>query len=471
MKAPNASVNSWPQRLAVLGAVLAAVLGFTMPPDGQEPAEVAHARYQCGPNDSNRANLETASGDTIRPCVSKVNLQVQVPVNGNEKRVEIDGVQRDPGFSTADIGNLPQLLPTDPDALTDALAQLGIDAPIIDDLLGDGTVDEQLLNDALDQLLQDFVDDGQLHTMKYADGSTEQLYRLTFENLRFLEDVTLQTTNGQGKQVRIKPDRVPGLDRVEAQLGGRGSDGRQIYTDLWVTPESVINMDLAGINPLQIDDPLLQPLLSELAGVSCDDDTQVQNPLLGITGIVPLDVRICGLDLEVRFLTTTAGTGDLQGAYAVKLPNTTLSLEPGGPGPRQRARGSAGGSGGGARASDLIDSRSFFTAVVTGRVRPSQEDEDNSRTVQQQQPGAQTFSPSQQPETDDAPSGDGGLVPPGTSGGTTGGGGSTAGGSTDGGAGSSTDSGTSGDSGTSDGSGDGDSGSDDCGFSLFGAGC
>lgn len=232
----------------MLAAILALLLSFTFWPSSERDSAQA-ATQPCGPNDANRATMTTSRGVTLRPCLSKVNLKLDIP------RTQT---------STLGCGFL---------FLGPCFAQKWTIAG---------------------------VQRSGLQTVKYADGTTEQLYRLTFSQFNIVRDSTLSTTNGNGYNLTVKPDAA-------ATIGGT-SGGNVIYTDLWVTPESLI-----WLNFLIFD---------------CGTATRVDNGLLGVTSLIPVSSPGCGMDLNIRYQVSTsaAANGAISGVYSVQLPNTSIGV-------------------------------------------------------------------------------------------------------------------------------------------------
>lgn len=244
------------QRL-LIAATLTAVLGsaaLTLP-----RAEPARAAGGCGPGDANRAALTTGQGRTVRPCLSKVNLRIEVPRTKTSSR-------------------------------------------------GCGLLFLQPCYEGKWKVTG--VQRSGLQTVTFADGSTERLYRLTFRDFTLDKDVSIATTQHPtgpppGYTLRLLPD-------ASAQLGGTGSDGDTVYTDLWVTADSSMSLEL---NVLGV-------------GINCDGALTVDNALLAVSSLIPVTAPGCGMDLNVRYIVTTAGVGDLDNKYAVKLPNTRMLMDP-----------------------------------------------------------------------------------------------------------------------------------------------
>lgn len=237
------------QRPLVLAAVLAVLAALTWWPDASH--EAAHAVQACGAGDTNRASLTTQNGRTFRPCLAKVDLRIHVPARSYtcgifftcwEERWRIEGISRSGGT----------------------------------------------------------------HVVRYADGSTENLYRLTFRQFTVANNLSMTTgaVPGQpapGYTLSLRPD-------ANAQLGGTGSNGATVYTDMWVTGDSLVrfNFNVLGI------------------GYTCNTDNRVDE--LGIASWLTVSVSGCGMDLHARYVVTTAETGDLAGQYSVKLPGTKLAV-------------------------------------------------------------------------------------------------------------------------------------------------
>jgi hypothetical protein len=237
------------QRSVVFGAVLAVVLALGLWPDTGR--EAAHATQACGAGDVNRATLTTGHGVTLRPCLSKVTTVLNIP------RTQT---------SSAGCGTL---------------------------------------------WLQPCYENNKWHidqvsksggqTLKYADGSTESgLYRITLKQFNVSKDMTISTSGGTGYGVTLKPD-------TSAKLGN--ASGSTIYTDLWVTADSVINLSFLTFG--------------------CEDDTRPDN-LLWTLGDIFIDVSAggCGMNLKVRYAVTTSSgaNGEITGVYSVNLPNTAFTV-------------------------------------------------------------------------------------------------------------------------------------------------
>lgn len=241
------------QRLLVLGAVLTFVMAWSFWPD--TPQEAAYAAQQCGAGDANRASLTTEKGVHVTPCLSKVNLKIFIP-----RTTYSCGLFN--SFTCVHGGKWK---------------------------------------------ITGVMRSGGSQTVKFADGSTEQLYRLSFREFRIWKEARLFT-----QQIAGEPE--PGytlnlLPDNDAFLGGVGSTGTTVWTDLWVTGDSRIGLDI--------------PLIA-----NCDDGIRVDAGVLALTSIINITSEGCWMDLNVRYLVTTAEVGDLTGKYSVRLPNTTIRVDP-----------------------------------------------------------------------------------------------------------------------------------------------
>lgn len=233
----------------MFGAVLSVLLALTLWPDARP--EAAHAVQACGAGDANRATLTTKNGVTLRPCLSKVTTVMTVP--------------RTQTSST-----------------------------------GCGTFWLQPCYQAGKwQITAVSKTGGQ--TLKYADGTTESgLYRLTFQQFQVNNSATLSTTGGSGYSVTLKPD-------TSAKLGN--ASGQTIYTDLWVTADSVINLSFLVFG--------------------CEDDVQPNDGLWTIAdAFIDVSASGCGMNLKIRYAVTTSSgaNGEISGAYSVNLPNTAITV-------------------------------------------------------------------------------------------------------------------------------------------------
>lgn len=240
------------QRLLVLGALLALTVAWLLVPQPERAGDQAHAVQECGTGDTNRASLTTAQGRTFTPCLSKVKIRVQIP------RTQTSSWGCGPLFTQ----------------------------PCYEGKWRISSVGRS----------------GGTHTVKYADGTTEQLYRLSFQQFRIHKDVTFSTLGGAGHTLTMKPD-------LDAKLGGTGSDGSTIYTDLWVTGDSSIALDF---NFLGI-------------GYTCHGPVTVAD--LGAASWISVSSNGCGMTLDAAYIVTTADTGDLEGYYSVNLPDTRIWVE------------------------------------------------------------------------------------------------------------------------------------------------
>ncbi|HSV38954.1 MAG TPA: hypothetical protein VLI04_09360 [Nocardioidaceae bacterium] len=129
------------QRVLVLFALVALLVASTITTGGRD--EPAHAAGACGPNDAYRSTLQLYGGaGTLRPCLSKVNINVGIPQSGQSHFFDIQKIR----------------------------------------------------------IIEDNV------TLRYADGSTESnLKHITFESFNVRDNMTL-TVDGPGYDVRMAPD-------------------------------------------------------------------------------------------------------------------------------------------------------------------------------------------------------------------------------------------------------------------------
>lgn len=237
------------QRWAVFAAVLSVVLALTLWPDTSR--EASHAVQACGAGDVNRAQVTTKNGVTLRPCLSKVTTVMNIP--------------RTQTSST-----------------------------------GCGTFWLQPCYEAGKWQIT-AVSKSCCQTLRYADGTTESgLYRLTFQQFQVYKDATLSTTGGAGYGVTLKPDTA-------AKLGN--ASGSTIYTDLWVTADSVINLSFLTFG--------------------CEDNVRPDDLLWTLADVfIDVSATGCGMNLKIRYaVTTSAGAnGEITGAYSVNLPNTAITV-------------------------------------------------------------------------------------------------------------------------------------------------
>ena len=232
--------------LLVLVAVVGALL--LSPRPGRD--EAVAATQPCGANDANRASLATGQGVALHPCLSKVNLRLDIPRT-----------------QTANVG----------------CGVFWLQACFAD---GKWSITGVKRSDA--------------QTVKFADGTTESLYRLTFKQFSIIKDGSLTTTNGTGYTLKILPDSA-------ASLGGSVS-GTTIYTDLWVTGASMIYLNFLTFN--------------------CTSGARVDNGLLALSNIIDISDTGCGMTLDIRYAVTTSvgANGDINGVYSVALPDTTIEV-------------------------------------------------------------------------------------------------------------------------------------------------
>ncbi len=239
------------QRLLVLLALVAVVASWALWPQPERPGDRAAAVQSCGVGDANRATLTTAQGRTFRPCLSGVKMRINIPRT-----------------QTSSLGCGPFFL-----------------QPCYEGKWRISSVSRS----------------SGTQEVKYVGGGSEQLYRITFQQFRIHKDVTFSTLAGAGApNLTLKPD-------LEAKVGGTGSNGEVVYTDLWVTGDSSIALDF---NFLGI-------------GYTCHGPAAVKD--LGIASWLTVSTDGCGLTLDAAYIVTTAGTGNLQGFYSVNLPKTKIT--------------------------------------------------------------------------------------------------------------------------------------------------
>lgn len=244
------------QRWVVLAALVVLLASLTVSTGGRD--EPAHAAGDCGPGDTHRALLTTAGGKTFRPCLAKVNIAIDIP------RTQTSSLGCGPFFLRPCFSGKWRITG---------------------------------------------VQRSGLQTVRYLDGSTEQLYRLTFRQFQVYNSLSMTTEQIPGGPVpgytmRLLPDAA-------AKLGGTSSSGGPVFTDMWVTPSSVIHLDFSFLG----------------VGFTCDENLRVDNGILGVTSFIAISSDGCGMNLDARYIVTTAGTGDLTGQYAVNLPNSRILID------------------------------------------------------------------------------------------------------------------------------------------------
>lgn len=237
------------QRLVIVVAMLSLLLAVVVWPTSTDDRAVA-ATQPCGTNDANRASLTTGNGVTLTPCLSKVNLKLAIP--------------------RTQTGNI------------------GCGVFFLQPCYANG------------KWSIDGVKRSALQTVKFADGSTESLYRLTFSQFKIIKDGSFTTTNGTGYTAKLQPDSA-------ASLGGT-SNGTTIYTDLWVTGASMIYLNFLTEN--------------------CTAGTAVSAGVLGLTQLLAITSSGCGMDLDIRYAVTTSASanGSISGVYSVNMPDTTITV-------------------------------------------------------------------------------------------------------------------------------------------------
>jgi hypothetical protein len=100
--------------------------------------------------------------------------------------------------------------------------------------------------------------------------------------------------------VTLKPD-------TSAKLGN--ASGSTIYTDLWVTSDSIINLSFLVFG--------------------CEDNVRPDDVLWTLADVfIDVSASGCGMNLKIRYaVTTSAGAnGEISGAYSVNLPNTAVTV-------------------------------------------------------------------------------------------------------------------------------------------------
>lgn len=228
------------ERLLVVGALLVLFTALLMAPLGREsPADAAPTRFQCGANDANRATLSLYNGaGTLRPCVSKATMNMTVAKSGENKRYRLSKVRAVSGSGTEPV--------------------------------------------------------------KYIDGTSENLFHVTFESFVIDSNAKMTVTppaGGPSYSVALNPDSA-------ASVGGTG-----INTDLWVTGDSTLNLP----NPL-------------LFGICTNFKVSTFASLSWLLNGTSWSG--CGMDLDIRFLAVYKPGGTTTGTYPIKLPNTTIDVTP-----------------------------------------------------------------------------------------------------------------------------------------------
>lgn len=248
--------NRGRQRLVVLVALVVLAVGLSVTSGGRD--EPAYAAGDCGPNNANRAALTTAGGRTFRPCLAKVNIAIDIP------RTQTSNLGCGPFFLRPCFAGKWRITG---------------------------------------------VQRSGLQTVRYLDGSTEQLYRLTFRQFQVYNSLSMTTEQipggpDPGYTMRLLPD-------AGAKLGGTSSSGGPVFTDMWVTAGSLINLDFSVLG----------------IGFTCDENLRVDNGILAVTSFIAISSDGCGMNLDARYIVTTAETGDLTGQYAVNLPDARILVD------------------------------------------------------------------------------------------------------------------------------------------------
>lgn len=257
MSSPEAGPSRGTQRLLVLASLVALLAAmFLVPGEGHQHS--ARADVTCG---ANRATLTTGQGATLSPCLSEVTTRLVVT-----RSAATSSFGCGPFFARPCYERRWQI---------------------------------------------NGIQRGGPYSVKFADGSTRSLYRLTFRNFDLLKNAQITTQQMgddgagvagplPGYTVKLSPD-------VDAHLGG-GAD--TTYTDLWVTGSSWLQADFQVLG----------------VGFDCTETRQVDNAMLAFTALAAVDVHGCGMDIDVAFLVTTPPAGGVPNA--VHLPRTTLRLDP-----------------------------------------------------------------------------------------------------------------------------------------------
>lgn len=194
-----------------------------------KPDAARAAVVPCGLNDANRANLTLADGTHVTPCVSKVNLNIAL--TGGLGSFNVNKISFPEGFNTVPI--------------------------------------------------------------KYIDGTTENVYHITFQSF---------VVNNSAKLV-AKPSSALPYTLGITPSGGAVIGGTGVNTDLWVTGPSTIDLSVIGCWSFSV---------SGAAGLSW---------LINGTSWVG-----CTANLDVRYATAYVPGAATQGVYPFKLPNTTLTV-------------------------------------------------------------------------------------------------------------------------------------------------
>lgn len=257
MLSPEATPTRGIQRLLVLVSLVVLLAALFLVP-GEGPQQSARAAVSCG---ANRASLTTGQGVTLSPCLSEVTTRVVVT-----RSAPTSSFGCGPFFARACYERRWQI---------------------------------------------NGIQRGGPYTVKFADGSTRSLYRLTFRNFDLLKNAQI-TTQRMGNDSAGAAGPLPGYTvkltpDVDAHLGG-GAD--TTYTDLWVTGSSWLQADFEVLG----------------VGFDCTETRQVDNALLSFTAITAVDVHGCGMDIDVAYMVTTPPSGGVPNA--VHLPRTTLRLDP-----------------------------------------------------------------------------------------------------------------------------------------------
>lgn len=232
---PNATARAWRrQRLVLVLSLVAAVVVSVTAVSADEPAVAAS---QCGAGDVNRNTLTLGAGEqVVRPCLSGTTLEISVP--------------------------------------TSCLLTVCENKYKVSEIRRHGK-----------------------ETVRYSDGSSQELWHFTFKALTFKQDVSMRTTNNAAGQLGIVPEGA-------AHLGGTAEDGTVMYTDVWVS-SGTFNITLTDLPSLLL----------------CSIPIPADSPLVEI--VQGGTIRGCGLDLDVKYLVSY---GPSSNGSPVRLPNTSLEV-------------------------------------------------------------------------------------------------------------------------------------------------
>jgi len=223
------------QRFVVLAAICALVATVVFAPIGTPEKARAVGTVGCSPDgstDVDRATLTLADGTVIHPCIARVNLHL---------------------------------------SLTGGLGSFGINRIVLPE--GGGTV-----------------------PVKYVDGTTENLYHLTFQSFLINSGAKMTVHPSLGSTnppytLNLNPDNA-------GQIGGSG-----VNTDLWVTGSS--NASVFFLLCVNFAVSTMASLSWLLNGTSWSG---------------------CNGELDVRYMTAYVPGGTTKNVFPLKLPNTSVSI-------------------------------------------------------------------------------------------------------------------------------------------------